>query len=334
MRPLTYELLPLTESDRDAIVPLLARYPFKEWQKRVQELDADRLARLLWDLLRQRIQRPEARGWVAWRKQPREAVGLGLVAPHPEHSRVFGLPMGRIEDLVNYVEPETVGPLLLDRLLEDARELGLGHLACRVDGHDWANVQMLEAAGFHCVDCSLKLARRLDGTGRRPVANAGVRIRPWAPADMPHIQRIAAESHTRNHFYNDPSLNRERAEALFRDWVERCARGLAHFLLVAEDKSGYVDGFVIALTNGRLARMVGVRIGIIDYIVVDREAAGRGIGRALLAEAMDRLAQEHTWVELRTSQDNYGAVGFYTAAGFRLLASDFLFHRREKGAGN
>jgi len=331
---MTIELLPVHTRDREDIVRLFAQYPYKTWQKHTQGIDPTRLAQLLWDLAEPQFDKLCTCSLVAWRKHPQEAVGFVVMGPHPWHSEVFGRPMGRILHLVNYMEPETVGPPLLDALLADARAAGIEHLAARVDGQDWPNVHLLESRGFCCVDCSLKLARRLDDLPpeSREKESDEIEIRPIEPTDLEAIQRIAARSHTHNHFYNDPSLSRERAAVLFQEWLRRCTRGIAAFMLVATDADSRVVGFVTALSNVALARVVGVSVGIIDYIVVDREVAGRGVGRALLQAALRRLARDHRWVELRTSQDNYRGVSFYSAAGFRLVGSDFVFHRCEPPA--
>ncbi|MCX8037410.1 MAG: GNAT family N-acetyltransferase [Candidatus Sumerlaeia bacterium] len=330
---MTVEVFPAHAADRDEVVRLFAEYPLKTWQKRVQGIDPHRLSQLLWDQAEPLLEKPGAGSWIAWRDRPHTALGFAQMGPHPWHSEVFGRRMGRLLHFVNYLEPEAAGPVLLDAVLEKARATGIEHLAARVDGQDWANVHLLESRGFRCVDLSLKLARRLDNLPSSPPLPANLEIRPYEPADLDALQQIAARSHTHNHFYNDPSLSRDRAAALFQEWLARCARGLAAFVLVAVEGGGRVVGFVTALENKTLARVVGVAIGIIDYIVVDRSASGRGIGRALLDAALRRLARDNTWVELRTSQDNYRAAAFYSAAGFSLVGSDFVLHRWETKTG-
>jgi len=328
------ELLPVHRRDREAVVSLFAAYPFKAWQKKAQGIAPLRLAQLLWDMAEPQFERPATSAWVAWEKRSGEALGFAMMSPHPWHSEIFGRRMGRITHFVNYREPSEVGPVLLGRLLEDARRLGIEHLACRIDGSDWPNVHLLESRGFVCVDCSLKMGRTLNDLpeNARP-STSPVRVRAYEPTDLEAMQRIAARSHIHNHFYNDPWLERTRSAALFSEWLRRCAAGAAEFILVAEDEDGKVTGFVTALANKALARVVGVAVGIIDYIVVDRDAEGRGIGRALLDAALARLASDNRLVELRTSHDNYRAVAFYNAAGFRLLATDFVFHRLESEPG-
>ena len=319
------EVLPLKPQDRDAVIGLFERYPYKAYQKRVQGLDAGRLAPLLWTSLERQIGKPRMGAWVAWRAAPREAVALASVSPHPWHGEIFGRAMGRIDHFVNYIEPDTAGPPLIEAVLARTRAAGIAHLAARVDGEDWPNIHLMEGHGFRCVELSEKMVRAL----AQPPPHEGVegvRIRPYGPADLTAVQRVAARSHTHNHFYNDPSLARAQAEAVFAEWIRRCAAGLAKFILVAETAEGVV-GFVTALGNAALARAAGVSVGIIDYIVVDRAAAGKGLGRILLTAALRDLAREHAWAELRTSHHNYRALAFYQAAGFRIVSTDFVFHR-------
>jgi ribosomal protein S18 acetylase RimI-like enzyme len=325
-----FELSAIHEKNRGEVVRLFERYPFKGYQKKVQGIESSRLAALIWDVAEPALRRPETGAWVAWRDRPREAVGLAMATPHGWHSDIFGVAMGRIDHLVNYVEPREVGPLLLDAVVEHARRAGIEHLSSRIDGDDWPNVHLLETRGFRCVELSEKMARRLKDLPR-PAEAGELRVRPYEPTDLDAIQRIAARSHTHNHFYNDPSLGREPAAAVFGEWLRRCARGLAQFILVAEDADGRVIGFVTALANAALERVVGISVGIIDYIVVDRDAAGKGVGRLLLTAAMQEMARDHQWVELRTSHNNYTALAFYQAAGFRIVSTDFVFHRHEPG---
>jgi ribosomal protein S18 acetylase RimI-like enzyme len=327
----SFDLLPLHIRDRDEIVRLFTRYPFKVLQRRTQGIDSYRLAQLLWDLAEPQFGQPRTSAWVAWRRRPREAIGLVLMRPHVWHSQVFGRSMGRIGHLINYVEPTTVGPALLEAVGADARAAGIEQLTCRVDGQDWPNLHLLESQGFRCVDCSLKLAHRLDDFPAAVAEDApdGIEVRPFDLPDLDALQQIAARSHAHNHFYNDPQLARDRVSALFQEWVHHCAQGAAAFILVAADADSRIVGFVTVLSNTALARVVGVSVGIIDYIVVDRDHAGRGIGRALLRAALRSLAREHQWVELRASEDNYRAVAFYSAAGFQIIGSDFVLHRWE-----
>ena len=75
--------------------------------------------------------------------------------------------------------------------------------------------------------------------------------------------------------------------------------------------------------DGALAGIIAFRAGWIDQLYVLPDRQGRGIGRALLAKAMEAGAPLRLW----TFQCNTGARRFYEANGF--AAIDFT-----DGAGN
>ena len=65
-----------------------------------------------------------------------------------------------------------------------------------------------------------------------------------------------------------------------------------------------------------------------DFIIIDPETRGQGLGGWLVETALVREADAgFDYCELRTSQDNHPAVACYEKLGFRLCASDFILHR-------
>jgi ribosomal protein S18 acetylase RimI-like enzyme len=65
------------------------------------------------------------------------------------------------------------------------------------------------------------------------------------------------------------------------------------------------------------------REGWVDHLYIRPECHGRGLGTALLRQAMAGQSQVQLWV----FQRNSNAIGFYRARGFRLV-------RRTDGSGN
>ena len=96
---------------------------------------------------------------------------------------------------------------------------------------------------------------------------------------------------------------------------------LAHLLrdrkysYVAEDERGAVVGYaLVRMTLGWL----GARRGGITSIAVDAAHRRQGIGRALMAEALDRLREhEVQQADLEVSVTNRAAQSLYEAVGFR-----------------
>ena len=86
--------------------------------------------------------------------------------------------------------------------------------------------------------------------------------------------------------------------------------------------------FSVALVyKTMLNEKMGLGLVILDYAVLAPEARGRGIGSAMMGQSLASLSAEFSQVELRTSHKNYAALSLYTKYGFRVLSSDFIFHR-------
>jgi ribosomal-protein-alanine N-acetyltransferase len=122
----------------------------------------------------------------------------------------------------------------------------------------------------------------------------GCRIRTASPADLAAVAAIEAVA------FSDP-------------WSPAAFRAhLADLFLVA-DAGGAVSGYVIARAVGQEAEILN--------LAVEPAARGRGIGEALLAEALRRLgAGGRSAVYLEVRPSNTAARRLYAAAGFREVA--------------
>ncbi|OPZ10354.1 MAG: TDP-fucosamine acetyltransferase [candidate division BRC1 bacterium ADurb.BinA364] len=309
-------------SDLSDFADLIRRYPFKRFQQAIQGIDKDRLNAYLIGALEASLREEGAMAWLA-RIGGRCAAGA-VVSPNPWHSGFYDMNMARCSTFLNYARPAEAGPALIGAILDGARARGCRHLSVRIDGDDYPSLRQLEAAGFRLIDCSLKLAARI--AAEPPAESPGMAVRAFRPEDREAVLRIAESCHPRNHFYNDPQLDRERTDRLFRAWVDRCLEGLAKRVFVAENADG-VQGFVAYLANRALNEALGLSLAVLDYIALDTHAQGRGLGYELMSRSLRALAGEFDQVELRTSQNNYPALACYAKYGFRIAASDFILHR-------
>jgi ribosomal protein S18 acetylase RimI-like enzyme len=93
-------------------------------------------------------------------------------------------------------------------------------------------------------------------------------------------------------------------------------------LLVAEDDRGGVIGYALARVG---LRWLGVRRGGLTSIAVDPQHRRRGVGRSLMAAALDYLrAQGVQSADLEVSVANRAAQSLYEAFGF--VQSQLLPH--------
>ena len=152
------------------------------------------------------------------------------------------------------------------------------------------------------------------------------RIRPYLQQDLPKLKDIIRRSHQYSHFFCEMRFDPEKTRDLFAEWMERCAKSSAFHILIAE-RDGEPIGFCSALVQKSLVPYVKRAIGIIDFIAVDSNIQGKGIGRALLHAAFYWFAPQTNLIELRTMADNLRAIRFYEKNGFRMLSADHHFHR-------
>ncbi len=135
-----------------------------------------------------------------------------------------------------------------------------------------------------------------------------VRIRAAVPADLPALVRLLADLFAIEADFV-PDANRQRIGlALLLADRRRAA------VLVAEGAGG-----VVGMVTGQLVLSTaeGGLSALVEDMVVDAAARGRGVGRALLG-AIEGWAAERgaTRLQLLADRENAAALAFYDAAGW------------------
>ena len=312
-----------TPDDLGDISALIGDYSYKLYQQVIQGIDKNALNEFLTEGVKVSLENPAKSSWIVRRRD--EPLAAAIVSPNEWHSRFYGLDMARCETFLSFRSPRETTPLLCKTLKEESKERGWDHLSLRIDGAEYENLHMLEEDGFRLIDCSLKLGAKIQpGFSDGP---PDVSVRPYAPADRKRVIEIAKSEHPDNHFNNEPAFKPRATRELFGAWVERCLDGLAAHVFVVESESEGVLGFVTYLVSRALNEKMGLGLVILDYAVLAPEARGRGIGSAMMGQSLASLSAEFSQVELRTSHKNCAALSLYTKYGFRVLSSDFIFHR-------
>jgi ribosomal protein S18 acetylase RimI-like enzyme len=94
-------------------------------------------------------------------------------------------------------------------------------------------------------------------------------------------------------------------------FLRRSARGQG--VLIAREGARPDRGRVV----GVLARQEGVLLGdFVALLAVRADAAGRGVGRALMAEVEQQTARRRRWLFVSADAENRGALAFYRKLGF------------------
>jgi len=182
---------------------------------------------------------------------------------------------------------------------------------------DDGSVATAETHGFHLVDVRVELNWRVQALSGEALAE----VRLYQEPDLAALQQIAETAYGDTRFFYDRHFGRERAAALYREWVAKSVRDDATAVLVIPHQ-GAVSGFITC--QAPKPPLVG-RIGLVG---VRADARGYGLGRKLLRAAQyyfhERGAHE---VFVTTQGRNLAAQRLYQANGFRTHAVNLWYHK-------
>jgi ribosomal protein S18 acetylase RimI-like enzyme len=207
-----------------------------------------------------------------------------------------------------------IGRMLLSAVVEEWR-LRQGHAIVLEVGDDRTAARQLYAtAGFHEAG---RLWEMVPLRGAPAPVGAAV-LRPVEPRDAEAVTRLLAE-------LGRPVPAPEREAAVHRTFVAQINRR-DQLASIAE-----VDGVPAGVVVAELRRpfsMLQPQLWISDLVVTE-PARGRGIGRQLLAAALERAAEAPVYgasVTAPTSRE--AAAGLLRAAGFDEVGSGYALDRR------
>jgi L-amino acid N-acyltransferase YncA len=145
----------------------------------------------------------------------------------------------------------------------------------------------------------------------RPVSGPPITVRDAAAPDLPIIQSIYAH-HVLNGLASFEEVPPDVAE-IERRYREITGRGLPY---VVAEHDGRVAAYAYA--NPYRARPA-YRYALEDSVYVDRDAVGRGLGRAVLAAVIGRAASlgYRQMIAIIGDSGNVASISLHRALGFR-----------------
>jgi dTDP-4-amino-4,6-dideoxy-D-galactose acyltransferase len=180
---------------------------------------------------------------------------------------------------------------------------------------DPATSRLAEQHGFHLVDIRMTLVAH-------PSASSGevrlAEIRPARPDDIPALERISRDCYDDSRFYSDPNFPSDRVASLYETWIRQSCQGYATAVLVAE-----IDG----LPQGYISCHLDdpARIGLLG---VSAQARARGLGRALLASALEWFGSRGAGsVSVVTQGRNTASQRLYQRCGFLTRSVELWYHK-------
>ncbi len=238
-------------------------------------------------------------------------------------SQVLGVESGKIALVsANNEYNKARGALkrLIGACVSDAEGEGVRFLSTRLPANDIAALHAAEDVGFRVIEAYLTYARKPDN-----LSEPDPRVRRARPDDEAAAMDIAARAFRYNRFMADPLIGGDEAISSRREWVQNGFRGRADAVYVAEE-NGNVVGFLLLRDKADDGR----KIGTIDLIAVSPEHSGKGLGTALVRQALTHYHGKADVVEVGTQAKNIPAVALYESNGFRLVRVEFSLHRHSE----
>jgi dTDP-4-amino-4,6-dideoxy-D-galactose acyltransferase len=231
---------------------------------------------------------------------------LNLVKLLDWDSSFFGFPVGMVK-----------AELVSGKVEAAVREADAQKLRCTyllVPARDPALLDEAQKHGFLVRDVRIELERSVLG---HPAAMDG--LRHGTPDDLQRLRPIASDRFKGTRFFADDGFSAERSAELYVEWLRQGLQGESGWVtLVTND----VHGFVVC----QLSTASGTgRIGLIG---VASDAAGQGVGSALLAGAGALFSNASlVTATVVTQGHNVAAQRLYQSHGYRTATAHIWLHR-------
>ena len=259
--------------------------------------------------------------------QVNRLMALGSWRPLPWDSEVLGCPSGSVGGLwaeEDYTEQCHRLETVLKACIADAEAHGVHFLSTRLPEGALATLHAVEAVGFRIIESFLTFSRKT--VGEIPFGGGSdFHIRLAQPDEMEKVASIAHRAFQSFRLRVDPQIPESRARHSRREWVRNGFKGRAEAIYVAEIESRPI-GFVLLRSKTEMEKT-----GEIELIAVEPGFHGRGIGKALVAEAIRYYQGKTSEIQVGTQAKNLQAIQLYTRMGFSIVRSELSFHRHSDG---
>lgn len=179
---------------------------------------------------------------------------------------------------------------------------------------DVAKAAQLTDAGFRLIDTNVQLDRP---AGAIPAITVDATVRPARTGDCPGVEAVAAESFRHDRFHADPAIPPAVADRIKAAWAANFFAGRRGDRMIVAAGRSAILGFLQILDRKDMS--------VIDLIAVTPAAQGQGIAGAMIAHAI-ATGPSAAW-RVGTQIANAASLRLYARLGFRIVASQYVFHR-------
>jgi ribosomal protein S18 acetylase RimI-like enzyme len=195
----------------------------------------------------------------------------------------------------------------VNQVVADAAEAGGECLYLFIGADDLATIEAAVRCGARLVDLRVELAGRLSVVADADAVSTQRATPALREALLPQARELASESR----FARDNRIPAPLVREMYEIWLDRC-----------------IDTGVVTVPAGGGTGFVGARrdddVARIELVYVDAASRGRGLGRALIREAVEALATSDVTVVTQTG--NIAAQRLYQSLGLRSRGALAVLH--------
>ena len=261
--------------------------------------------------------------WLAMEEE--QHCGLLILKKLPWDSEHLEVPCAMIEIHLPKVDQSTqtaAASLLIHEAMTRCRLEGIRFLATKIFSDRFAAVHALEDSGFRLMDTELILAHT--ATAPKTITVAGVDFLTTKEQEIPGLTTMGSLFQM-SRFFSDPRISDVVAESLWRASVKDSCAGYADEFMIAMENDVPL-GFLTCKDDDSLAAFGGPTIRSFFHVGIASQAQGRGLGTAMITNALVRSAQCTDLTIVETQSRNATALALYQKCGFRVVDSRFAFH--------
>jgi hypothetical protein len=257
----------------------------------------------------------------------RHTAAVAIGRPLTWDSRYFGVPMGRLDYLIQAPDATRSDVrAALSLALDQFRALRIRHVAVKLDVEDGEALACLQEHGFRLMDSTLTYVAHPRRDAPRALRCLG-QVRPFDVSDIEQILDITREAYAgyQGRFFRDHHLPRVRAEAFYVEWARQCCSGgMADRILVAEGTGGRLLGWASVKWADTEAVLGRSRIskGSLGACRPDVPGAYAGI----IAELARDNHSAGALTEAQTQNTNVAMIRLLESLGAQYVRGDYDLH--------
>lgn len=314
------KIVKLKKNETRKIKLLLEDYPYKEYRNyRIfnKQTQTDWLFQQLSGFLL------DKNSHVFITRQNKRVVGLVTFTYLPWDSKIFGIKMAKIGYLMAS-EPRIIEDLI-DAVVKVCHQEKVRHLSVRIDTEDTLACRSISGRDFKIADTLVTYLLNTKKEYKIPSIRVPFKVRLYEEKDFSEVLDLARHGFSKDRFHLDPNLPNEKCDQFHVKWTKNCLNGTrADEVLVAE-RNQKVVGYLAYGVDKELAKFS------------KRKICGRGIGTsspqakgahvALFRTMVERMIPRVDMIDPQTQINNYEVIRIWQEFGFRLVRSQYTFHK-------